>query len=195
MNIEQKTAEIMAKAQKEVEKAQKECQIRELLPVEPYMVHIHTLWGSPAGVAYKVKTKAEALSIAQQFQILPAFICRDSCVSIKPFGDEKAREVSEIYAWVSIDQHKSELEFYAQVGADILRVSIEVPTNLFGHYRKSDPRAKINFTMDWQPLPKTREMFQAIRYARTYHRGPQSGHNVIYAIYDQFELVNQFSGE
>lgn len=195
MNIEQKAAEIMAKAQKEVEKAKKECIIRELLPVKPYMVHTHTLWGSPASVAYKVKTKSDALNIAQQFQILPAFICRDSCVSIKPFDDEKAREVSEIFAWVSIGQYKSELAFYAQVGADILRVSIEVPTQFFGHYRKSDPRAKINFTMDWEPLPKTREMFQAIRYARTYHRGPQSGHNMIYAVYDEFELINQFSGE
>lgn len=195
MNIEQKTAEIMAKAQKEVEKAQKECQIRELLPIQPEFVHLHNLWTSIGSLNYKVKTKAEALEITQKFEIIPAFICKDSCVSIKPFDDEKAHEVSQIYAWVSVDQFRTELEFYANIGADIMKISIELPQQLFGHYRKSDPRAKINFTMDWEPLPKTREMFQAIRYARIYHRGPQSGHNVIYAIYDQFELVNQFSGE
>lgn len=190
--IEQKTSEIMARAQVEVEKAQKECSIYELLPVAPNMVHVRTLWGTPASVSYKVKTKPEALAIAQQFQIVPAYICKDSCTSIKPYSDEKAREVCEIFAWVSIDQYKSELAFYAQVGADILRVSVEIPTDLFGAYRKSDHKAKINFTMDWQPLPKTCEMFQAIRYARAYHRGPESGHNVIYAIYDKYELVNQF---
>lgn len=193
MLIEQKTAEIMARASKEIEKAQKECSIQSLLPVKPHIIHTYNLYGSPANISYKVNTKADALAIAQQFDILPAYICRGSTAKIKPFNDEKAREVIEIYAWVDVNQYKTELKFYAQVGVDILRISIEIPTGLFGRYVKSDSSAKINFTMDWRPLLKTCEMSQAIRYARVYHRGPQSGYNIVYALYDSYDLINQFA--
>ena len=192
MNIETKKADILARANAEIAKAEKEIILRENLPIEPKSVHIYPLYGAVASVSYKAENKAQAYEISRQFNILPPFICRDSSVSIKPFDDEKAREVSEIFAWVDVDQHQAKLKFYTMVGSDLIRVDVELPISAFGHYRKSDNKAKINFTMDWQPLPKTCEMFQAVRYARTYHRGPQSGNSIVYALYDPFELENQF---
>jgi hypothetical protein len=191
--IEQKTAEIMANAAKEVAKAEKECAIRALLPIDPVRVFVYPLYGYIGTVSYTADTKAEAFQIAQQFKILPAFICRDGSVSIKPFDDKKAKTTQEIYIWVSVDQYKTELEFFAESNSEIIKISIELPQRLFGSYRKSDSRAKLNFTMDWFPLDATNAMEKVITYARAYHRGEQSGHNIIYAC-TIFEFAALFEG-
>lgn len=195
-----KTAETImagaiAKAEEEIKKAKTEGAIYEALPVKPARIFIYPLYGSVASVTYEVETKQAAYAIYSAFEPLPAFICKGSSTSIKPADDGKAAYVTEIHAWVKVDQHGAALEFYAQSPAGVIRVDVELPTRLFGHYSKSDWNARIHFRMDWEPLPKTNEMFRAVTYAPAYSEGPQSGKQSIYALYDRYEVANQFEGD
>ena len=188
----------IAKANKEIEKARIACAISESLPIELSAdiprIFVYSLYKSVASVTYKAKTKGEAFRIYKAFAPLPAFVCRDGSVSIKPFDDEKAQSVSEIHAWVKIDQHESNLCWFANSPEGIIRFEVELPVSIFGRYVRSDSRAKIHFKMNWQPLPETCEMYLAVSYAPAYREGPQSGGQKIYALYDQYEVTNQFEG-
>lgn len=188
-------SEAIAKAEKDIEKARIMGLIYESLPVKPARIFVYPLYKSVASVTYEAKTKQEAFNIYAAFSPIPAYICRDSSVSIKPFEDEAAREVSEIYAWVSVDQHEAKLEFFADSPAGIIRIDVVMPVALFGRYVRSDNNAKIHFHMDWTPFPKTLEMFRAVTYAPAYREGVQSGKQTIYALYDCYEVVNQFEGD
>lgn len=187
-------AEAIAKAEKEIEKAKIEGAIHDGLPIEPARIFVYPLYGSVASVTYEAKTKQEAYAIYSAFEPLPAFICKGSNTSIKPADDGTANYVTEIHAWVSVDQYAAKLEFYAQSPAGIIRIGVVMPVALFGRYSKSDRNARIHFRMEWEPLPKTNEMFRAVTYAPAYYEGPQSGKQSIYALYDSFEVANQFEG-
>ncbi len=191
-SLEQRSAEIMAKAKADIVKAEQECAILACLPVLPRYVHVHSLYTSIGSAAYEVKTKQEAYEIYKQFAVIPSFVCRDTFVSIKPFDDEQAKEVCEIHAYVTCDQFGAKLEFYTSTPLGIISVDVRMPLALFGKYRSNYPRAEVHFQMEWIPEPKTNEMKLEISYSPAERSGPSSGRSKVYVMYDKHEVINQF---
>lgn len=195
-NFASKQAVILAQAEKELEKARKECAILGQLPIEPRYVHAHSLYGSSGSVAYEVKTKGEAYGIYSAFaaMVCPTYKCTTNrTTSFRPTEDEKAGEVAEMHATLAADQFGAELEFFVSLaGGQIVRVCVKMPLSLFGSYRKSDLNAKINYQRVWSPLPKTNELHLVAQYAAVGYRGEDSYKQIVYAMYDSFEVQNQF---
>jgi hypothetical protein len=67
-----------------------------------------------------------------------------------------------------------------------------MPLHLFGNYRRDNPRAVKHYRLEWHPLPKTNEMHSAITYASGNYTGEYSAKTHVYAMYDKFEVENQF---
>lgn len=192
---EQIRADALAKAEKEIAKANIEAAIFESLPdavKNPRFIHVYSLYQTVGSVSYDVKTKAEAFEIFRHFEILPSYVCRDSCVSIKPYDDEKAREVTEILAAVEIDSFKAKLRFFTHTQAGIVRIEVEMPVHLFGAYKRDNPRAVKHYVYQWHPMPKTCEMHNIITYASAAPTGEHSAKHIVYALYEAGEVENQF---
>lgn len=190
-------AEYAAKAEKEIAEMNVKIAITESLPVEPRFIYVGKLYGRVASVRYDAKTKAEAFGFAKQFmEKLPSYYVKKGGTScVRCTDDEKADSSVELLASVHVDQFHATLRFFVNTAAGIAEIDIEMPVHLFGHYYKSEDKAVKNFTMEWQPKNKTLEMYRLAQYARAYPFGEQSGKNFVYALYDEYEIENQFSGE
>lgn len=194
ITLEARTSKIMSDALARVELAKLECSIIESLPAQPASVHVYTLYKSVASATYNAVSRQEALALYQQFVVSPSYICRsNNSVSVKCFDDEAAKEVQEVHATVSIDQYSQELEFFTATPSGMVHIEIRLPLGTFGTYTKSDRNARINYKMNWVPKGTTKTMFLAISYAPADYRGPSSGRQKVYALYDAAEVINQFS--
>lgn len=187
--IDQTIADIEAKAANEIARARKTVAIVECLKTAPRFVHVYPLYGSIGSVSYQAKSKREAYGLLQQFDLLPAYLIKDnSGTGVRAVDTEDCKSSTELYAWLDISQHGAKLHAYAQINAGVIRVDVDLPLSLFGTYRKSDPRARTRFTMEWQPTPETNCIYCAVNYSRVDPQGAQSGRQQLYAIYDAEEL-------
>lgn len=192
---EQFKANLMADMEKKIAEHSMQCAIAECLPVAPSFIHPYPLYKSIGSASYKCETKAEAYALWQAFsEKRPAFITRDRRgTGVRPYNDEKADSLIECISWLEISQHGAKLHFYIDAKPGIVRIDAEMPVYLFGNYRKSDPTKRENFVMEWHPTPDTCAMHRAVTYGRVYPLGNQSGRQFIYAIYELFEIEDQFN--
>ena len=183
-------AEINAKAQSEIARAEKEIDIRGQLTIQPKYVHIYPLYNSAGSVVYEAKTKAEAFEIYKTFNVFPSFLCKGAPgTSVKCFDDERAKEVIEYFAGVEISQYGSKLKFYTNIGGEFWRVEIALPLHFFGRFRKDAPNARINYRLYFEPLPAFNTLHRICKYAGS-GRGDASHGGEIWAMYEAYEINN-----
>lgn len=187
---------IMDKANQEIAKAEKECNVREQLTIQPKFVHPYPLYRSAGSIMYEVNTKLEALAIINTFTVSPSFLCKCNVgTSVKCFDDETAKEVTEHYAGLHIERYHASIEFFTLIGSEFWRVSVRLPVHLFGTFYKSDPNAKLNYKKLFKPLPLTCELHCICKYAAPDYRGEHSFGEEIYAMYEPYELERQLTAE
>lgn len=193
--LDQFKSELEVEMQKKLASHAIECAIAECLPIPPKYIHVYPLYSSIGSVSYQCKTPLEAYKIWQAFENKQkAWITRErSGAGIRPYESETAESTVQCIAWLDISQHGAKLHFYIDCTPGVVRVDIELSLYQFGTYAKSDRTKRENFTMEWRPFPLTNEMHCAIAYGRVYSRGAQSGKQYIYAIYEAFEIENQFN--
>lgn len=201
---EQIMADAVTKANKLIKEAELEAAIRDDLPetkTAVRMVHIYPLYGRAASVNYRVDNTAEALAIFTAYAereggILPTYITRKGqMVSVRATDDESADSSAECLTTVAIDASNATFDFYVPTKAGVVEVSVELPTQLFGHYMKDNPRAVKNYKLLWTPKSSTNSMFRAVNYGGYDYYGQGSAHRPVYAMYDRQEVENQFGEE
>ena len=199
---EQIMADAVANANKLIKNAEVESAIREELPetkTAVRMVHVYPLYGRAASVNYRADNTAEALAIFTAYAereggILPTYITRKgNMASVRATDDESADSSAECLATVAIDTSNATFDFYVPTKAGVVEVSVELPTHLFGHYRKDNPRAVKNYKLLWTPNSSTNSMFRAVNYGGYGYYGKGSAHRPVYAMYDRQEVENQFT--
>lgn len=198
---EQIMADAVANANKLIKEAEVKAAIRDDLPetkTAVRTVHIYPLYGRVASVNYRADNTAEALAIFTAYAereggILPTYITRKGqMASVRATDDESADSSAECLATVTIDTSNATFDFYVPTKAGVVEVSVELPTHLFGHYVKDNPRAVKNYKLLWQPTEKTCCMFRAVNYGGYDYYGQGSAHRPVYAMYDRQEVENQF---
>ena len=187
--LEQIKRELTEEAQKKIAAAEREYTLREQLKIQPNFVHIHNLYKSSGSIKYDVKTKTEAMNIIKTFKIEPSYLCKCARgTSVKCFYDPEAKEVTEHLAGLHIDNYKVEIKFFVLINNEFWNVGIDLPVNLFGHFYKSEPRAKINYKKLFAPSPSVCELHRICKYAAVDHRGEYSFGEEIWAMYEYYEI-------
>ena len=87
--------------------------------------------------------------------------------------------------WVECNKYGAKMKFYALVGDNYVRVSIELPLSLFGKYVKDNPKARTNWHYDWIKNPDF-QFPHLLTYARTKWSGEFSDQQLVY---DASELL------
>lgn len=139
MNMEEKKAAILEKAQKEIARMEKEEKILSLLPTgtgfTPEFMYCHSDFTS---VRYVAKDIAEAVAILRSFSLHPFVIRRDGCTSVRPFELFKEKEREKETFWKrareffgpSIQQEKysfkseTSIEFWSKIEENFINVKI-----------------------------------------------------------------------
>ena len=198
---EQIMADAVANANKLIKNAEVETAIRVDLPetkTPVRMVHVYPLYGRVASVNYRADNTAEALAIFTAYAereggVLPTYIVRKgNMASVRATDDEAAYSSAECLATVAVDTSKATFDFYVPTKAGVVEVSVELPTHLFGHYRKDNPNAVKNYKLLWTPKAKTLSMFRAVNYGGYEYYGQGSANRPVYAMYDRQEVEYQF---
>ena len=197
INIEAKTAEIMAKAKADIIKAETECEIIKSLPLVPSSVHVYPLYGCIASARYNATSKAHALEIFETFRdILPSYVCRDNnTVSVRAVDDGKSAEVSECLAIAEIEKYDQQVRFYVQTKAGIVKVHISMGFCPFGQFVVADGHRTKYWKWTFRPANKLGALFRVASYAQVSSTGDMSGPHYLYAAYERFEIVDQLSDE
>lgn len=140
--LEQKKADILAKAEKEMREAELSQKILDAWPLDdvtPSRVHVYGLYGTVASIAIgdssRVKPDAvtvnEAIQIAERLNPEAALLVRDGHASFRPadsvpedFDDRKLTAVAPY--WLKLDWFGDKLSCFADIGGHKARVDIAV---------------------------------------------------------------------
>lgn len=191
-DIEKRKAEIRAKAEAEIKKAETEAAIIESLPLIPSFVHVYPLYGKIASVRYNPVNKDDAVKIYQAFaDKLPLYVCRDkSTVSVKAVPGEKDSEVSEILFYVEIEKHSQSINFAYQTKAGIVRVDIDMGFSPFGSFYVVDRHRTKYYRWEFKAENRLLALHRVANYARVQSYGDMSAPHMIYAGYEDFEVYD-----
>jgi hypothetical protein len=194
-SIETIKADILAKAQKEIKKAETEIAIRESLPIQPNMIHIHSLYCSIGIAVYNATSKTHALEILRSFhEILPSYICRDrNTVSVRSEDDGKAGEVSEAFATVKIDKHEQAIEFYVNTPCGIVEINIRLGAGAFGQYVVQDRHRTKYYFWEFRPSADLCALHRVANYAPASNYGEMSARQSVWAAYEAHEIETLLS--
>lgn len=143
MNKEEAIAKVRKQAAIDIAKVEAECWVRERLPRQPWLVHVHELYGRAGSVKYQAKTWAEILEIVNLFKPEPSYKHTNSGISMRHYPPEG--QTPDPVELVLDIRSLPVVEFFINIEGQVWEANIEFPLNLIGHYYKDKPNARTNF--------------------------------------------------
>lgn len=191
-DIEKRKAEIMAKAQAEMAKAELEAKIIDCLPIVPAFVHVYSLCGRVASARYNPVSKDDAKLIFEAFpDKLPSYACKTGTTkSIRATDDEKADEVTQFLFSVHIEKHSQCVCFYINTPHGIVEIEIDMGFSPYGQFYVVDKNRTKYFRWEFKPENRLLGLLRVANYARVSSHGDMSAPHMVYAGFEAFEFYD-----
>lgn len=195
--IEQRQAEIMAKAESDVARARKECEIISALPIPPSFVHVYPLYGRCATAKYNVVNAGEAAAVFEAFKDkAPGYATKTGTTkSIKAAWDEKADEVTPALFFIEIQKHDQSIFFFIDTVHGKVKIEISCGFSPFGSFYVADANRRVYYRWEFRPENRLLGLLRVANYARTATHGEMSAPHMIFAGFDSFELYDSLGIE